>query len=105
MDGSSCGLGCVRSCPAKVIKGAKKAAHYPKTWGVPQSVSRRLASPHFLPAASSYYEVLTAAHLDKAGAACAEADAARPDEGFFHAAPRLSLLRLLLPHLTHLSFL
>jgi hypothetical protein len=30
------------------------------------------------------------AQLDKAGAACAKADAARPDEEFCHAAPRFS---------------
>jgi hypothetical protein len=41
--------------------------------------------------------VLTLAQLDKADAALAEADAARPDEGLCHAAPRLSLLRLLPP--------
>jgi hypothetical protein len=61
----------------------------------PQSLARRLAPPFFLPAASSYHEVLTAAQLYKADAACAEADAARRDEGFCHATPRLSFLRLL----------
>jgi hypothetical protein len=42
--------------------------------------------------------------LDKAGAARAEADAARPDEGFYHAAPRLSLFRLLPPPHPSISF-
>jgi hypothetical protein len=105
MGGNSSGFGRARSCPVNVTKGAKNAAHYPKMLDFPQSVPRRLAPPLFLPAASSHYEVLTAARLDKADAACAEANAARPDEGLCHAAPRLSLLRLLLTHLTHLSFL
>jgi hypothetical protein len=30
MDGSICGFDRVRSRPAKIIKGAKKAAYYPK---------------------------------------------------------------------------
>jgi hypothetical protein len=34
-----------------------------------QSLARRLASPFFLPAASTYQEVLTVAQLDKADAA------------------------------------
>jgi hypothetical protein len=33
------------------------------------------------------------AQLDKADAACAEAETARPDEGLCHAAPHLSILR------------
>jgi hypothetical protein len=69
MDGSSCGFGRVRSRPAKIIKGAKKAAYYPKIRHSPQRLARRLASPFFLPAASSYHEVLTGAQLDMAGAA------------------------------------
>jgi hypothetical protein len=87
--GSSCGFDRVRSRPAKIIKSTKKAAYYPKTLCSQQSLARRLASPFFLPAASSYHEVLTVAQLGKADAACAEADAARPDERFRHAAPRL----------------
>jgi hypothetical protein len=51
MDYSSCGLGRFRSRLAKIIKGAKKAAYYPKTRHSPQSLARRLASPFFLPAA------------------------------------------------------
>jgi hypothetical protein len=47
----------------------------------PQSFARRLAPSLFLPAASSYHEVLTVAQLYKYDAACTEADAARPDEG------------------------
>jgi hypothetical protein len=47
-------------------------------------LSRRLALLLFLPTASSYHEVFTVAQLDKADAACAEAYAARPDEGFCH---------------------
>jgi hypothetical protein len=97
MDGSSCSFGRARSRPAKTIKGAKKAAYYPKMRRSPQSLARRLVSPLFLPAASPYHEVLAVAQLDKASAAGAEADAARPDEIFCHAAPRLFLLRLLPP--------
>ena len=43
-------------------------------WYSPLSLARRLASPLFLPAVSSYHELLTVAQLDKAGNACAEAD-------------------------------
>jgi hypothetical protein len=50
MDGSSCGFDRVSSRPAKIIKGAKKAAYYPKMRHSPQSLARRLASPFFLPA-------------------------------------------------------
>jgi hypothetical protein len=95
MDGSSFGFDRASSRPAIAIKSAKKAAYYPKIRPSSQSLARRLAPPLFLPAATSYHEVLTVAQLDKADAACAEADAARPDEGFSQAAPRLSLLRLL----------
>jgi hypothetical protein len=102
MDCSSCGFDCARSCPAKIIKGAKKAAFCPKARHSPKSLARR--SPFFLPAASSYQEVLTVAQLDKADAACAEADAARLDEGFCHASPRLSLFRLLPPPKPPISF-
>jgi hypothetical protein len=91
MDFSSSGFDRVRSRPTKIIKVAKKAAYYPKMRHCPQSLVRRLASPLFLPAASSYHEVLTVALLDKAG------DAARSDVGFRHAAPRLSLLCFLPP--------
>jgi hypothetical protein len=37
------------------------------------------------------------AQLDKADAALADAEAAYPDEGFCHAAPRLFLLRVFPP--------
>jgi hypothetical protein len=37
-----------------IIKGARKAAFYPKIWYSARSLERRLASPLFLPAASSY---------------------------------------------------
>jgi hypothetical protein len=57
-----------------------------------------------LPAASSHHEILTVAQQAKADAACAEANAARPVEGFCHAAPRLSLLRLLPPPRPPISF-
>jgi hypothetical protein len=80
MDGRSCGFDRARSRPAKIINGAKKAAYYPKTRFFPQSLARRLASPFFLPAPSSFYEVLTVAQQAKANAACAEAEAARPEE-------------------------
>jgi hypothetical protein len=79
MDFSSCGSDRARSQPDKVIIGTKKAAYNLKT--------RRLASNFFLPAASSYHEVLTVAQLDKACVVCAEAGAIRPDEGLCHAAP------------------
>jgi len=68
-------------------------------------LARRFASPLFLPAASSYHEVLTVAQLDKADAACAEADAAHPDEGFCHAVSHLFIPRLLLPTLPTYHFL
>jgi hypothetical protein len=52
-DCSSCGFDRARSLPAKIFKGAKKKAYCPKTRYSPQSLARRLASPFFLPAASS----------------------------------------------------
>jgi hypothetical protein len=61
MNGGSCGFGRVCSRPARVIKGAKKAACYPKTRHYPQSFARRFAPPLFLPVASSHHEVLTMA--------------------------------------------
>jgi hypothetical protein len=61
MDYSSCGFDRVRSRPAKITKGAKKAAYYPKMRHRPQSSARRLASPLFLPATLSYHEVLAVA--------------------------------------------
>ena len=70
----------------------------------PQSLARRLASAFFLPAASSYHEVLTVAQQADSNAARAEAEASRPDEGFCHAAPRLSLLRLLPPPYPSITF-
>ena len=81
MDYSRCGFKRFRSRPAKIAKGAKKAAYYPATWCSTQSLTRRLASPLFLPAASSYHEVLKVAQQAKAIAARAEAKAARPGEG------------------------
>jgi hypothetical protein len=60
------------------IKGAKTAAFCPKMRHSPKSLARRLASPFFLPAASSYHEVLAVAHQAITNAARAEADAARP---------------------------
>jgi hypothetical protein len=81
MDRTSCGFGRVRSRTAKIIKSAKKAAYYLKTRCSPQSLARRLAPPFFLPAASSYHEVLTVAQQAKVNAARAEADAACPGEG------------------------
>jgi hypothetical protein len=44
MDCSSCSFDRVRSRPAMIIKGAKKAAYYPKARCSPQSLARRLAS-------------------------------------------------------------
>jgi hypothetical protein len=104
INGSSCGFDRVRSRPAKIIKGTKKAGYYQIMRHSPQSLVRRLASPLFLPAASSYDEGLSVAQLDKTDAACAETDSLRPDEGICHATPRLSLLRLLPPPYPLLSF-
>jgi hypothetical protein len=81
MSGRSCGFDRARSHPAKTIKGAKKAAYYPKARCFPQSLARRLASPFFLPPASPYHEVLKMAQQAKANAARAEAEASRPGEG------------------------
>ena len=81
MDGSSCGFDRARVRPAWIIKGAKKAAYYPKTRRSPQSLARRLASHLFLPAASSYHEDLKVAQQAKANAARAGAETARPSEG------------------------
>jgi hypothetical protein len=81
MNGSSCGFDRAHCRPAMIIKGAKKAAYYPKTRCSPQSLARRLASPFFLLAASPYHEVLTVAQQAKADAACTEAEAARPERG------------------------
>jgi hypothetical protein len=81
MGGSSCGFGRVRSRPAKIIKGTKKAIYHPNTWCSSLSLVRRLASPLFLPAASSYHEVLTVVRQAKADAARAVFEAACPDEG------------------------
>jgi hypothetical protein len=51
MEVSSCGFDRVRSRPAKITNGAKKAAYNPKARCSPRSFARRLASPFFLPAA------------------------------------------------------
>jgi hypothetical protein len=80
MDGSSFGFGRVRSRPAKIIKGAKKAAYYPKMRHSPQSLAWRLASPFFLSAATPYHKVFTVAQQAESNAARAEAEASRPDE-------------------------
>jgi hypothetical protein len=87
---SSCGFNRARSCLAKIIKGAKKAASYMKTRRSLQGLARSLASLLFLPAASSYNEVLTVARLDKAhAAACAGAGAARHGKRFCNEGPHL----------------
>jgi type II secretory pathway component HofQ len=83
MSGSSCGFKRVRSRSAKIIKATKKAAHCPKARYSIQSLARRLASLIFLPAASSYHEVLTVAQQAKANAAHAEAKTARPGGASF----------------------
>jgi hypothetical protein len=56
------------------------AAYYPKTLHSPLSLAQRLASPFFLPAASSYHEVFAVAQQAKDAAVCAVAEAARPSE-------------------------
>jgi hypothetical protein len=81
VDWSSCDFHRARSRPATIIKGAKKAAYYPKTRYSPQSLARRLASPFVLPAASPYHEVLAVAQQAEANAARALAGAARPGKG------------------------
>jgi hypothetical protein len=73
MDKSSCGFDLVLSRPATTIKSTTKVACYPKARCSPLSLARRLASPFFLLAASSYNEVLTVVQQAKADAACAEA--------------------------------
>jgi hypothetical protein len=104
MDGSSCVFDRVRSRPANFIKGTKRAAYCPKARNSPQSLARRPASHFFLPATSPYHEVLTVSQLGNSDAACSGADAARPAEGFCHAAPRLSLLCLLPPPRSSIFF-
>jgi hypothetical protein len=81
MNRSNCGFGRVRSRLAKIIKGVKEASYYPKTRCFPQSLARRLSPPFFLPAASSYHEILKLGQQAKANAARAEAEAARPGDG------------------------
>jgi hypothetical protein len=54
MDVSSFGFDRAPSRPAKIYKGTKKAAYYPKTRLSPESLAARLASPFFLPAATTY---------------------------------------------------
>jgi hypothetical protein len=61
IDGSSCDFDRARSCPAEIIKGAKKAAYCPKTRSSPRILAKRLASHFFLPAASPYHKVLMVA--------------------------------------------
>ena len=91
IDGSSFGFDRVRSRPAKIIKGAKKAAYYPKMRYVPLGLARRLASPLFLPATTSYHEVLTVAQHAESNAARSEAEAAHLGKGQLYGAPRLAL--------------
>ena len=75
MDGRSFGFYRGRCRPAKVIKGAKKAAHYPNMRCSPKSLAWFLASFFFLAAASLYHEVFTVAQQAKANVARAEAEA------------------------------
>jgi hypothetical protein len=51
----------VRSRPAEITKGAKQAAFYPGMRHFLQSLTLRLASLLFLPAASLFHEALTVA--------------------------------------------
>jgi hypothetical protein len=92
-DCNSSGSDRARSRSAEITKVAKKVVYYLKTRRSPKRLARRLAylaSSFFLTAASSYHEVLAVTQLGGVDADCAEADAARPDEGLCHAAPRLS---------------
>jgi hypothetical protein len=61
MDYNSCGFDRARFCPVKIIKGANKAAYYPKMRHSPKSMARRFASPDFLLAVSSHHAALDAA--------------------------------------------
>jgi hypothetical protein len=81
MNGSSCGFDRVRSRPAKIIKGVKKATYYLKARCSTKSLARCLASPFPPPAASSYHEVLTVAQQAKANDARVEADASCMQRG------------------------
>ena len=54
MDKNSRGFDRACSRPAKIIRGTKKAAYCPETRLSPLCLARRLASPFFLPAESSY---------------------------------------------------
>jgi hypothetical protein len=83
MDCRSCGFDRARSRPAKIFEDAKKAAHYPKTR---PSLRCLVTAGRFVVPRGPHR-----AQLDKADAVCAEADAARPDGVFCHAAPRLSV--------------
>jgi hypothetical protein len=78
--GSSCGFDRARCRPASIIKGTKKAAYYSQMRHSTQSLARRLASPFFLPAASSCIEFFTVAQQAKDNGARAEAEPARPGE-------------------------
>ena len=71
----------VRNRLAKINKGLAKAVCNPRMRYSLKSVARRLESPFYLPTATSYPEFLTVVQQDKADAACAKADAARPGEG------------------------
>jgi hypothetical protein len=102
MDESSCGFDRARSRPAKIIKGAKKVAYYSKMRHSPQSLARCLASPFFLPATTSYHEVLTVAQQAESNAARAEVEASRPDEVSVTRS-HVSSSSAFSPHLTHLS--
>jgi hypothetical protein len=81
MDCSCCGFERIHSRPANITKGGKKTAFYPEMRHSQQSLVRCLASPLFLPDASSYYKVQAVAQQAKANAARIEAETARSGEG------------------------
>ena len=81
----------VRNRLAYIKKGLQKAAGFSKKGFSLESVALRLASPFFLAPGTAYLPILTVAQQAKANAARAKAEATRPGEDLFYAAPRLVL--------------
>ena len=74
---------------AKVKQGLKTVANNSKKYYSQESVTQRLASPFFLPSATSYPTVLSMAAQAKADAAArGKADAAHPGERYCSASLR-----------------
>ena len=81
----------VRKRLAKIKKGLQQVAGMPKKRFSLESVALRLASPFFLAPGTAYLPILAVAQQAKANAARAKAEATRPGENLFYAAPRLAL--------------